>query len=81
MEKFPELKVMVYAEGRLSVFLPQQPFEVQAGITVLEVASLIGMPDNIPFAATVNQRVVDLNDYLNPGDEVHLFPQISGGKE
>ena len=72
---------MVYAEGRLSVFLPQQPVEVQAGITVLEAASLIGIPDSNPFSATVNQCVVDLNDRLNPGDEVHLFPQISGGKE
>jgi len=81
MNNAQDLKVWVYAEGALAAFLRNQPFELPAGINVLEAASLTGIPENIPFAATVNQRAVDLSYCLQPGDEVHLFPQISGGGE
>lgn len=75
------LKVRIYAEGVLGAFVRKQPMELPAGISIREAAVLAGIPENRPFAATVNRCAVDLSTCLQPGDEVHLFPQISGGGE
>ena len=75
------LKVRIYAEGVLGAFMRKQPMELPAGISIREAAVLAGIPENRPFAVTVNRCAVDLSSCLQPGDEVHLFPQISGGGE
>ena len=74
-------KVRVYAEGTLSAYLPGQPIELPSGVSIRECAVLAGIPENKPFAAIVNQGAEDLSYCLKPGDEVHLYPQISGGEE
>ena len=81
IKKSQDLKVRIYAEGTLSAYLPDQPIQLPSGVSIRECAVLAGIPENKPFAAVVNQRVEDLNYCLKPGDEVHLYPQISGGGE
>ncbi len=54
--------------------------ELDQGATVaslLEALNLEVAPENLMIL--VNRRQVDLDDTLSDGDEVHLFPPLSGG--
>ena len=44
---------------------------------LLQVLNLGLAPEHL--LAVVNRRRIDPPDRLHPGDEVHLFPPISGG--
>jgi molybdopterin converting factor small subunit len=44
---------------------------------LLQVLNLGLAPEHL--LAVVNRRRLDLHDRLHPGNEVHLFPPISGG--
>ena len=76
-----EKTVYMNLEGLLSKHISEQPFIVLPDQSIREAAEGIGIPNNQPFAATVNGQVQDLDYCLKPGDQVRLFPQISGGRK
>ncbi len=53
--------------------------EVPAGQSVIRALENIGLRLSQPVIAVINSEVSDIERILKPGDEVRLFPQISGG--
>lgn len=68
------------AEGLLAQYLPGgQPLAVEPGQSIRQAARAAGIPASKPFAALLNGQVVELDTILQPGDDLRLLPQISGG--
>ena len=76
-----EKSVYMNLEGLISKHASEQLLVVLPDQSIREAAESIGIPNNQPFAATVNGQVQDLDYCLKAGDQVRLFPQISGGRK
>lgn len=72
--------VKVWVEGSLrKKNLNAQPFSFPAGKTVYAIMIELGISSSQPVVALVNGTSIDINEKLNPGDQVRLLPVISGG--
>ncbi len=60
------------AGGKLSL-------ELAADTTVGELLHQLGVPDGAPVVAMVNSMVRGLDHALADGDQLYLFPPVSGG--
>lgn len=49
------------------------------GAGVAELLRLLGVPENAPVVAMVNQQVVEPHHLLAEGDVLALFPPVAGG--
>jgi len=54
-------------------------YDVPAGQSILDGLRWIGQPSNQAWVALVNGVTEDMQYILQPGDTVHLLPQIAGG--
>jgi molybdopterin converting factor small subunit len=54
-------------------------FKVPAGQSTLQAIEGLGLQLSQPVIAVINAEARDISDLLEPGDEVRLLPQISGG--
>jgi len=45
----------------------------------MDALEKLGVKLSQPVIAVINSEVSDIKQILEPGDEVRLFPQISGG--
>ncbi len=64
-----------YAEGRRET----SNLTVQDGITVEQLLSSLGIPENGWWMAAVNDVVVQPKDVLNENDVVEVFDPVGGG--
>lgn len=62
-------------------YLNRLTVELEEGATVASLLDALGLDqDPQHLMILVNRRQVDLDHVLSDGDEVHLFPPLSGGK-
>jgi hypothetical protein len=54
-------------------------YEVPSGQSIQDGLRWTGLPSNQPLVAVVNGATADMLYVLQPGDIVHLLPQIAGG--
>jgi len=57
----------------------QVAIQTMAGTTIRQVIECLGLPLSQAVVAVVNGRAADLDQILEPGDQVRLLPQIAGG--
>jgi hypothetical protein len=50
-----------------------------AGISVIALSALLGIPDGLAGAAAVNDEAVDDSTILKDSDKVGFFPPSAGG--
>ncbi len=67
-------RVIELKPGSREIFLG-----VPAGQSVMDALEKLGVKLSQPVIAVINSEVSDIKQILEPGDEVRLFPQISGG--
>jgi molybdopterin converting factor small subunit len=53
--------------------------ELKVGTTVGEMLLQLGIPDGAPVVAMVNGTVRGFDHTLSDGDQLYLFPPVSGG--
>jgi len=53
--------------------------DLKADTTVGEMLQQVGIPDGAPVVAMVNGTVRGLDHTLSDGDQLYLFPPVSGG--
>ena len=77
------ITVKLYAT--LRKYRPELPrgaglaLDVPTGATVSQVVHELGIPENAPLVAMVNNGVCKLDRVLAEGDRVSLFPPVAGG--
>ena len=57
----------------------QVAIQVLADTTIRKVIELLDLPLTQAVVAVVNGQSADLDQILEPGDQVRLLPQIAGG--
>lgn len=79
------MKVEVRAFATLAVFLPSPRPDTAAvlnlpeGSTVRDMATALGIPDEMSMVVLVNGGHAEAGRILNPDDVVTLFPPLVGG--
>ena len=75
-----DMDAIIHLDGALRRFYTgTSPIHLSAGLNLHQAKIAAGIPTSMPVAALVNGAVSDLNYCLQPGDVVHLIPQIAGG--
>jgi molybdopterin converting factor small subunit len=79
------MKVNVRLFGLLRRYRPDVPrggtlsLNVAAGTSVGQLLRGLGIPGEAPVVAMVNSMVRGLDHTLAEGDQLYLFPPVSGG--
>ncbi|MGI6596899.1 MAG: MoaD/ThiS family protein [bacterium] len=77
-------KVKLKLHSWLNAYLPKDKrhhfLELQVkGITVEDLISQLGLPEEEVMFITVNQKRVTRTYRINPGELIELFPRVGGG--
>lgn len=77
------MKIVIRAYGGLRKQLPGHPErlekEIQRGMTVRDLLADIGLKDADIWLVSINDCIVSHDQELKDGDEVLIFPPVSGG--
>lgn len=79
------MKVRLQLFAHLADYLPQDAegdgvtLELPEGALVSGVLSSLRIPPSVPFLSVVNGHEVDDSQPLHDGDELTIFPPLSGG--
>jgi molybdopterin converting factor small subunit len=78
-----EVKVKLFAT--LRDFLPENSdgkscqMEIDASTTIEQIITQLKIPEEIPKIILVNGRNGSVDQTLNEGDELSIFPPVAGG--
>ena len=77
MKKQIELELL----ATLKRYLPESNnrFEIEPGITIREVVSLLGIPEYEIYLIFINGEKANLDSILTGGERVGLFTPLDGG--
>jgi molybdopterin converting factor small subunit len=79
------LKVRLRLFAHLADYLPPDAdgdgviLELPDGALVSDVLSSLRIPERVPFLSVVNGHEVEDSQPLHDGDELTIFPPLSGG--
>ncbi len=74
--------VTVNLYAGLRTFIDDKPsvdVEVEPGITIAQVIDRLGVPAEKTRIIFCNNRAADLDDPIEAGDQLSIFPAIGGG--
>ncbi len=77
------MRVTIEVIGSLPSHLPKgqstASFELRAGSTVADALHALGVPDEVPWNASIAGRLVEAEHPLKEGDLLVVFAPIAGG--
>ena len=79
------MKVALHLFATLGAYLPDGAqgdgavLSVADGTTVADVVRDLGIPSDLEFLSVVNGHEVELDRVLTDGDDLTLFPPLTGG--
>jgi molybdopterin converting factor small subunit len=79
------LKVRLRLFAHLADYLPPDAdgdgvtLELPDGALISDVLATLHIPERVPFLSVVNGHEVEASQSLHDGDELTIFPPLSGG--
>lgn len=80
------MKIEIKLLTQMKQYLPdsdmpgnKRSFEIKENATIREMLSELGIPADTPKVILLNDRQGKLDDVLNEGDTITVFPPVGGG--
>lgn len=74
------ITVDLFADLRRYCDRPSFDLVIDPETTLREIMTEIGVPEDLPVMAVINEMMASLDDKLKDGDRVGLFPPMGGGE-